>query len=61
MAFRKYQILPDKGSISHEQAKAHAEAEYDNFNKKQKIESDFDRAVKKLTAKAQKKDKKNNG
>lgn len=51
LAFRKYQILPDKGSISHEQAKTHAEAEYDKFNKKQKIESDFDRAVKKLTGK----------
>ena len=51
LAFRKYQILPDKGSISHEQAKAHAEAEYDKFNKKQKIESDFDRVVK-LTLKA---------
>ena len=51
MAFRKYQILPDKGSISREQAKAHAEAEYDKFNKKQKIESDFDRAVKKLEKK----------
>ena len=57
--FRKYQILPDKGSISREQAKAHAEAEYDKFNKKQKIESDFDRAVKKLTAKAQKGQNKN--
>ena len=54
LAFRKYKILPDKGSISRGQAKAHAEAEYDKFNKKQKIESDFDRAVKKLTAKAQK-------
>ena len=61
LAFRKYQILPDKSSISHEQAMAHAEAEYDKFNKKQKIESDFDRAVKKLTSKAQKKDKKSNG
>lgn len=61
LAFRKYKILPDKGSISREQAKAHAEAEYDKFNKKQKIESDFDRAVKKLTAQAQKKDKKSNG
>ena len=59
LAFRKYQILPDKGSISHEKAKAHAEAEYDKFNKKQKIESDFDRAVKKLTAKAQKGQHKN--
>ncbi len=51
LAFRKYQILPDKGSINHEQAKAHAEAEYDKFNKKQKIESDFDREIKKLTEK----------
>ena len=59
LAFRKYKILPDKGSISREQAKAHAEAEYDKFNKKQKIESDFDRAVKKLTAKAQKEQNKN--
>ena len=59
LAFRKYKILPDKGSISREQAKAHAEAEYDKFNKKQKIESDFDRAVKKLTAKAQKGQHKN--
>ncbi|WP_428050125.1 virulence RhuM family protein [Candidatus Avelusimicrobium caledoniensis] len=55
LAFRKYQILPNKGSISREQAKAHAEAEYDKFNKKQKIESDFDRAVK-LTLKAHKKE-----
>ena len=59
LAFRKYKILPDKVSISREQAKAHAEAEYDKFNKKQKIESDFDRAVKKLTAKAQKEQNKN--
>ena len=46
-------------SISHEKAKAHAEAEYDKFNKKQKIESDFDRAVKKLEAKASKRGTKN--
>ena len=59
LAFRKYQILPDKGSISHEKAKTHAEAEYDKFNKKQKIESDFDRAVKKLEAKANKRGTKN--
>ena len=59
LAFRKYQILPDKGSISREKAKAHAEAEYDKFNKKQKIESDFDRAVKQLEAKANKRGTKN--
>ena len=49
--FRKYQILPNKGSISHERAKKHAEAEYDKFNKTQKIISDFDKSIKKLTGK----------
>ena len=49
LAFRKYQILPNKGKISHERAKNFAETEYDKFNKTQKIESDFDRVVKKLT------------
>ncbi len=49
LAFRKYQILPDKGSISREQAKAHAEAEYDKFNKRQNIISDFDRKIEELT------------
>ncbi len=51
LAFRKYQILPNKGSISHERAKKHAEAEYDKFNKTQKIISDFDKSIKKLTGK----------
>jgi len=49
LAFRKYEILPNKGNISHEQAKAHAEAEYDKFNKRQNIISDFDRKIKELT------------
>jgi len=55
LAFRKYQILPNKGSISHERAKNFAEAEYDKFNKTQKIISDFDKSVKKLTKKVLKK------
>lgn len=59
LAFRKYQILPNKGSISHDQAKKHAEAEYNKFNKTQKIVSDFDRAVKKLEAKSNKRGTKN--
>ena len=51
LAFRKYQILPDgeKGRISAAQAKAKAAAEYDVFNRTQPIESDFDRAIKKLS------------
>ncbi len=55
LAFRKYQILPNKGKISHERAKNFAEAEYDKFNKTQKIISDFDKSVKKLTGKILKK------
>ncbi len=56
LAFRKYQILPDgeKGRISAVQAKAKAAAEYDIFNRTQPIESDFDRAIKKLSEKQEK-------
>lgn len=48
LAFRRYDILPDKGRISAKAAKAKAEAEYDIFNKTQLITSDFDREVKRL-------------
>ncbi|UTY34587.1 virulence RhuM family protein [Treponema putidum] len=48
-AFRRYDILQNKGKISHAKAKEKAESEYDIFNKTQKIESDFDRELKKLT------------
>lgn len=45
--FRKFQILPDgrKGQISHEEAKKKAEAEYDVFNRTQKVLSDFDKLL----------------
>lgn len=46
--FRRYEILHDKGKISKNQADKKAEAEYDIFNKTQKITSDFDRSVKKM-------------
>ena len=42
LAFRRYDILPDKGKVSHKEAVAKAHAEYDIFNKTQKIVSDFD-------------------
>ena len=47
LAFRRYEILSDhsRGLISHDQAKKKAEAEYQEFNKTQKIISDFDREV----------------
>lgn len=44
--FRRYDILPDKGNISMEQAKEKAEQEYAIFNKTQKINSDFDKFCK---------------
>lgn len=48
LAFRRYEILPDKGRVSAQAAKAKAEAEYDAFNRTQRITSDFDREVKRL-------------
>lgn len=54
LSFRRYDILPDKGKVSMIEAKAKAEAEYDGFNKMQKITSDFDREVKKILEKENK-------
>ena len=48
LSFRRYDILSDKGRVSAKAARAKAEAEYDEFNKTQKITSDFDRAVAKM-------------
>lgn len=42
LAFRRYDILPDQGKVSRQQALKKAYAEYDIFNKTQKITSDFD-------------------
>ena len=47
LAFRKYDILKGKGSISKKQAEHKAKAEYDEFNKTQKIFSDFEKSLKK--------------
>lgn len=46
LAFRRYDILRDKGKISSKMAKEKAITEYMEFNKTQKITSDFDKAVK---------------
>ena len=51
LTFRKYDVLDGKGQISKKQADRKAGAEYIAFNKVQKIESDFDKAVKSLTQK----------
>lgn len=46
LAFRKYEILKDKGKISHQTAATKAEREYTEYNKTQRIVSDFDRELK---------------
>lgn len=46
LSFNNYKVLHGFGSVSAADAKHHAEAIYDEFNKTQKIESDFDRIVK---------------
>ncbi|MDY6124174.1 MAG: virulence RhuM family protein, partial [Campylobacter sp.] len=46
LAFRKYDILEDKGSVSRKTAESKAFSQYDKFNKTQKINSDFDKFVK---------------
>ncbi|MFW5851634.1 MAG: virulence RhuM family protein [Bacteroidota bacterium] len=51
LEFNEYKILEGKGVISAKQAEEKAFAEYDMFNKTQKIESDFDKAVKTIKCK----------
>ncbi len=48
LEFNEFQILDGKGRVSHQQAKEKALKEYEVFNKIQKIESDFDKEMKKL-------------
>ena len=47
LSFRRFKILPDrnKGFVSHEDAVKKAEEEYNEFNKTQKIVSDFDKEI----------------
>ncbi len=48
LAFNEYRILEGHGTVSRQQAEQKALAEYEKFNTQQRIESDFDREVKKL-------------
>lgn len=48
LSFNEYKILQGKGKISKLQADKKAIKEYDEFNKTQKIISDFDKEIKKL-------------
>lgn len=46
--FNEYKILDGKGKISHSQATSKAVNEYGEFNKTQKIISDFDKQIRRL-------------
>jgi hypothetical protein len=46
LEFNEFEILDGKWSISHTQAKQKAESEYDEFNKTQQIDSDFEKHIK---------------
>lgn len=48
LAFRRYNILKDRGGVSSKMAKEKADTEYDIFNKTQKLRSDFDKEVQKM-------------
>jgi hypothetical protein len=48
LTFNEYKILDGKGRISKADADAKAISEYKEFNQHQKIESDFDKEVKKI-------------
>jgi hypothetical protein len=56
LAFNEYDVLEGYGKVTREQANQKALAEYEKFNKQQKIESDFDREMKKLLSKPSDKD-----
>lgn len=56
LEFNEYKILEGYGSVSRKQAEEKAFTEYDKFNKTQRIESDFDKAVKQLTASSKKRE-----
>ena len=51
LTFNDFKTLPNKGHISASQAKEKAEGEYDIFNRAQKIDSDFDKEVRKMIGK----------
>lgn len=51
LVFNEYRILEGYGTVSRQLAEQKAFAEYEKFNKQPRIESDFDREVKKLLRK----------
>lgn len=51
LQFNKYEVLDGKGKISHKIVEQKAFDEYDEFNKIQKIDSDFEKHIKKINPK----------
>jgi hypothetical protein len=49
LSFNEYKILEGLGTVSHDKAQKKAFAEYEKFNIAQKIDSDFDQEVKKIS------------
>jgi len=48
LSFNEYKILDGKGKISNKKAEQKAVSEYEEFNKTQKIDSDFEKVIKNL-------------
>jgi len=48
LEFHNYKILHGKGKVSRAQANAKATTEYDKYNRTQKIDSDFDKQVRRI-------------
>ena len=51
LEFNDFKVLEGKGNISKEEADKKAETEYDIFNKTQKIDSDFEKEVRRVMGK----------
>lgn len=51
LEFNEFKVLEGYGKVTHTQAKEKASKEYDEFNKLQKIESDFDKEMKEILSK----------
>ena len=54
LSFNEYRILENKGSISKKQADRKAVDEYKEFNRKQEINSDFEKEIKRIKSKNEK-------
>jgi len=54
LEFNEYKVLENSGNISRSQAEQKAFSEYEEFNKTQKIESDFDKEMRKILNKGKK-------